>query len=155
MRRPSLKRWNPLLGEWVIIAPTTAVRPWSGSLVANTQSNLPEFDLECYLCPGVKRASGEVNPHYSDFFVFDNDFPSLSMDYVPARDIENCPQDVPAPGICRVVCFSPKHNVTLAEMGTGELLKVVRIFHDQFRELSAIPDIGNVMLFGQLLNELR
>ncbi|MFC1692922.1 galactose-1-phosphate uridylyltransferase [Candidatus Latescibacterota bacterium] len=147
MRRPSLKRWNPLLGEWVIIAPTTAVRPWSGSIVANTQSSLPVFDPGCYLCPGVKRASGEVNPHYNDVFVFDNDFPSLSMDYVPAKDIKNCPQDVPAPGICRVVCFTPKHNLTLAEMETGELLKVVRIFRDQFRELSPIPDIGNVMLF--------
>ena len=112
----SFKRLNPLMGEWVIFAPATAVRPWSGTLVSATKSELPEFDPSCYLCPGVKRASGRVNPYYSDIYAFDNDFPSLSMEHSTSEENKTRIMDIPASGICRVVCFSPKHNTTLAEM---------------------------------------
>ncbi len=146
-RRSSFKRWHPYLGEWVVFAPTTAVRPWNGTVVASSESSMPGFDPGCYLCPGVKRAGGAVNPDYTGVYVFDNDYPSLSMtsvadDYAPKYSSPD-----PAKGICRVVCFSPKHNITLAEMPVIEIRDVLRGFCDQFAELSLRPDIKHVLMF--------
>jgi len=146
-QKVSIKRWNPLLGEWVIIAPATGIRPWSGAVVSSAGEKLPEHDPDCYLCPGVKRAGGKVNPHYTDVFVFDNDFPSLSMDYSLLPDTSVTGGDRPARGICRVVCFSPKHNITLPEMEEHEILVVLQTFSAQFAELSGIPGIEHVMIF--------
>ncbi len=125
----SVKRWHPLLGEWVIFAPVTDDRPWSGVTLKPAEEG-PSFDPGCYLCPGVKRSSGRQNPAYADVFVFDNDFPSL-----------------PPAGICRVVCFSPLHNVTLAEMPVAGVEKVLRIFAAQSEELSQQPGIEYVTMF--------
>lgn len=153
-RCPSIRRWNPILGEWVIIAPTTAGRPWSGALVSHSETSLPEHDPSCYLCPGVKRAGGEVNPDYRGIFVFDNDFPSFSLVYSLDETGPNRPDDKPARGVCRVVCFSHRHNATLSEMSEEEVHEVVLAFRAQFAELSSIPDIANVMLFenrGQVI----
>ncbi len=145
-KRASLKRWNPLLGEWVIIAPVTSSRPWDGSVARRQKKNYPEYDPHCYLCPGVKRANGEVNPEYKDVFVFDNDFPSLSMDYFSGNEKRH-PDDLPAHGVCRVVCFSPRHNVTLAEMDEDEISKVITVFQKEYLELSSRPDMANVLIF--------
>lgn len=142
-QRPSLRRWNPILGEWVIIAPATAGRPWNGAVVSSPRSALPDYDPGCYLCPGVTRADGKVNPPYCGVYVFDNDFPSLSLEY--SADAQT--GEIPARGICRVVCFSPKHNVTIPEMSPDEVRDVLITLRNQFGELSAIPEIGNVMLF--------
>jgi UDPglucose--hexose-1-phosphate uridylyltransferase len=139
--RPSIKRWNPLQGEWVIIAPSTAGRPWSGTIIPSNRDELPDFDPGCYLCPGVRRAGGEKNPEYKQVYVFDNDFPSLSMEYKVSGN------DVPAAGICRVVCFSPRHNISLPLMSSTDVHAVVLAFRDQYRELSSIPGIENVMMF--------
>lgn len=147
LRRPSFKRWNPLLGEWIIFAPTTAVRPWSGTTVTKEKNILPEYDPVCYLCPGVTRAEGDVNPDYTDVFVFDNDFPSLSMNIRRDQNDKTQAMDVPVSGICRVICFSPKHNITLAEMNPDSFVTVIHTFRDQYRELSSIPEIRNVMIF--------
>ncbi len=146
-KRNSVKRWNPILGEWVIMAPATGIRPWSGTVVPPAKNDLPGFDPECYLCPGVKRSGGKVNPDYDDVFIFDNDFPSFSMD---AGEFEQSGAGIvqtPALGICRVVCFSPKHNITLPEMSEDEVLTVFQALNNQFDELSAIPEINNVMIF--------
>lgn len=146
-RRSSFKRWHPYLGEWIVFAPTTAVRPWNGTVVTSSESSMPDYDPGCYLCPGVKRAGGDINPEYTGVYVFDNDYPSLSMnsvaeDYAPAYS-----SPAPAKGICRVVCFSPRHNITLAEMPVTEIRDVLRSFSDQFIELSSIPDIKHVLMF--------
>lgn len=141
LKQPSVKRWNQLLAEWVIIAPVTAGRPWSGTVVSPKKNNLPGFDPECYLCPGVKRAGGEVNPDYKDVYIFDNDFPSLSMEYSIEDYNMYHLQDTPARGSCRVVCFSPKHNITLPEMEVKDISKVLTALCEQFRELSSIPEI--------------
>lgn len=111
------------------------------------KNKLPEFDPECYLCPGVKRAGGEVNPDYKDVYIFDNDFPSLSMEYSIEDYNMYHLQDTPARGSCRVVCFSPKHNITLPEMEVKDISKVLTALCEQFRELSSIPEIQSVMIF--------
>ena len=146
-RRPSYKRWHPLLGEWVIMAPATAVRPWSGTTVSSPGEKEPAFDPGCYLCPGVKRAGGEINPEYDGVFVFDNDFPSFSREYSREEDDTVNPDVEPAVGVCRVVCFSPKHNITLAEMERDEVENVLSALSGQLKELSSLPDIQHVMIF--------
>ena len=145
MKKKSFKRWNPLLGEWVIFAPTTAVRPWSGSTVTKTKADkLPSFDSNCYLCPGVKRASGFTNPDYENVYVFDNDYASFSLDYIcEEKDSIN----YSAQGKCRVICFSPNHNLTLAEMSLDGIKTVLYEFCRQYKELSLVPEIKNVMIF--------
>lgn len=146
-RRHSFKRWHPVLGEWVVYAPTTAVRPWSGSTVSSSVHSLPDYDPGCYLCPGVVRAGGVSNPDYSGTYVFSNDFPSLSMNSeAPSDGSELSPAEA-ARGICRVVCFSPRHDLTLAEMDCDAITEVLRTFRAQFIELSAIPEIKHVMMF--------
>ena len=146
-KRISFKRWNPLLGEWVIIAPATAVRPWQSALISPTEHSLPEYDNNCYLCPGVERAGGQVNPNYTGVYIFENDFPALSMSYTIAAE-ERCHSlDLPAHGICRVISFSPKHNIPLPEMESAEITHLLNVFQREYRELSAIPEIKNVLIF--------
>ncbi len=146
-RRPSIKRWNPILGEWVVIAPATADRPWNGALVSPAVDELPEHDPGCYLCPGVARAGGKTNPMYTGTYVFDNDFPTLSPDYSTVERDGHVPGDIPARGVCRVVCFSPKHNITLPVMSEEEVHDIILTLRGQYGELASIPEIENVMLF--------
>jgi UDPglucose--hexose-1-phosphate uridylyltransferase len=142
----SLKRWHPLIGEWVIIAPVTSDRPWNG-LATHRQINIaPEYDPACYLCPGVKRASGEVNPRYKNTFAFDNDFSSLSTNRSMKGEKLHT-TDIPVDGICRVVCFSPQHNTTLAEMNKAGLIKVISTLQNEYLQLSSTPGIENVLIF--------
>lgn len=135
MGRPaSLKRMHPYLQEWVILAPATGDRPWNGAVLKAPEEAGPAFDPACHLCPGASRATGAANPRYTSTLVFDNDYASLSLD---SR----------ARGVCRVVCFDPRHNVTLAEMDVDGIEAVLRTFADQFRDLSSVPGMEYVMLF--------
>ncbi|MBP7496169.1 MAG: galactose-1-phosphate uridylyltransferase [Bacteroidales bacterium] len=141
------RRWHPLLQEWVVISARTADRPWSGSVLNTEADILPSFDENCYLCPGVKRASGEVNPHYMEPFAFNNDFPSFALN-APFTDYKsNFQITEPATGICRVLCFSPLHNLTLAEMAVKDIEKVILLWKDEFETLSANPEIKNILIF--------
>lgn len=143
----SVKCFHPVLGEWVIFAPVTDVRPWSGAVVAPTREKQPDHDPSCYLCPRVKRATGSNNPDYKDVFVFDNDFATLSMKTPEPSFIDEYGYDNPALGKCRVVCFSPRHNVTLAEMQPKDLENVLTALCGEFQALSAIPEIQYIMMF--------
>lgn len=143
--RISLKRWHPLAGEWVIIAPATASRPTDRSL-ENKQRTLPDFNPDCYLCPGVQRASGQINPRYNGVFVFNNDFSSLSMSNKLEKEKRHI-DDLPARGICRVICFDHRHNVSLAEMDTTSIAKVIAAMQTEYRQLSAEQGIENVLIF--------
>ncbi len=146
LRKPSLKRWHPYLGEWVIIAPVTQGRPWSGTMVAPQTADQPAYDPECYLCPGVTRASGNQNPRYDSVYIFDNDFPSLSLEY-STEGHDTGSDEIAARGICRVVCFSPLHNVTLPMMATDDVTSVVHALCDEYKRLSSISEIEYVMPF--------
>ncbi len=135
MTRPaSIKRMHPYLKEWVIMAPATDVRPWNGAVLNTVAADEPDFDPTCHLCPGASRSNGAENPRYLDTYVFDNDFASLTL-------------DSEARGICRVVCFDPRHNVTLADMETEQIESVLRTFAGQFNEMASIPGMEYVMLF--------
>ena len=147
MKHNHERRWHPLLKEWVILSAKTANRPWSGDKVKKPETDSPEFDEKCYLCPGVKRASGELNPRYAKTFAFTNDFSSFSADAPQVRSDDFFTRHEPANGVCRVVCFSPRHNVTLAEMKTEEILDVVALWKEEYKTLSADKTIKNVLIF--------
>ena len=142
------ERWHPLREEWVIVAAHRQDRPWSGETLQHEDETLPEYVPDCYLCPGNQRVSGKANPQYTQTFVFDNDHPSVSPDApshlpLPAGIYRNRP----ARGIARVVCYSPKHNLTLSELETTGIENLLRVWQEQYLDLGSRPDIAHVLIF--------
>lgn len=142
------ERWHPLREEWVIIAAHRQDRPWSGETVASAEKALPEYIADCYLCPGNPRVSGKANPDYDRIFVFDNDHPSVSPDAPEvAAELLDVYKTRPANGLARVVCYSPKHNLTLAELSREEVANLLRVWQEQYSELGSRPEIEHVLIF--------
>ena len=144
------RRLNPLSNEWVLVSPHRATRPWQGEVAQLKTATEPSYDPSCYLCPGNTRAGGIRNPAYPSTFVFDNDFAALKPETQrERRDIEGLGLLVAQgePGICRVICFSPRHDLTLATMTPGEIEPVVHTWMGQFRELGGISAINHVQIF--------
>ncbi|MBV8051184.1 MAG: UDP-glucose--hexose-1-phosphate uridylyltransferase [Acidobacteriaceae bacterium] len=146
----SHRRLNALTGEWVVVSPHRTARPWQGQIDPVSSEKLPPYDPSCYLCPGNRRAEGSCNPQYSSTFVFDNDFPALQADIPPdlqAKNTKDLVVALPERGICRVGCFSPRHDLTLAAMSITEIESVVEMWIDQFRSLTSINFIQYVQIF--------
>lgn len=144
------RRLNALTNEWVLVSPHRATRPWQGEVATLQTTAEPAYDPTCYLCPGNTRARGIRNPAYSDTFVFENDFAALKLDTPRERlDVDSKGLLVAQgePGICRVICFSPRHDLTLATMAVDAIELVVRTWMEQFRELGEMPDINHVQIF--------
>jgi len=142
------KRFNPLTREWVLVSPHRAQRPWQGQVEASPAEHLASYDAQCYLCPGNVRAGGARNPEYSGTFVFDNDFAALRPD-MPTGDVRESEFLVAQSekGRCRVVCFSPRHDLTLARMDVAAIQSVVDTWAEEFVTLSREPDIQSVQIF--------
>jgi UDPglucose--hexose-1-phosphate uridylyltransferase len=139
-----------LTGEWVLVSPHRGLRPWQGQVEKTPSAGEPEYDPECYLCPGNMRAGGARNPIYTSTFVFDNDFAALK----PGVDRERMDVDGKGllvaegeAGICRVICFLPRHDLTLATMQVPDIENVVRTWTEQFRVLGEMPQIRHVQIF--------
>lgn len=142
------RRYNPLTGEWVLVSPQRTDRPWQGQVEKAPHKAEPRFDPECYLCPGNSRAGGARNPDYTSTFVFDNDFAALRADTSEEKLDEGGLIVAEAePGICRVVCFSPRHDLTISRMSVDQILQVVNTWIAQFEELGARPFISWVQIF--------
>lgn len=142
------ERWHPLREEWVIIAAHRQDRPWSGSTVSKSEPTLPSYVTDCYLCPGNARVSGEVNPQYDQTYVFDNDHPCVSSAAPSSLETPTgLYQNRPARGIARVVCYSPKHNLTLAELSIPEIQQLLHVWREQYEELGHLPDVNHVLIF--------
>jgi UDPglucose--hexose-1-phosphate uridylyltransferase len=130
------RRLNPLNGRWVLVSPGRTARPWLGAAESSWQPTRPRFDPQCYLCPGNERAHGRSNPDYERTFAFTNDYPALLPDMVPTSNgVGSLLQSRPAPGTCRVLCFSPRHDLDLALMSVPEIEGVVELWVDQSVEL--------------------
>jgi UDPglucose--hexose-1-phosphate uridylyltransferase len=142
------RRYNPLTGEWVLVSPHRTQRPWQGQVETAGAAAQSDYDPKCYLCPGNERAGGIHNPSYTSTFVFDNDFAALKPDTPPGR-FEQAGLLVAetVPGICRVVCFSPRHNLTIANMEPADLRLVVDEWVRQYVELGARDLIQYVQVF--------
>ena len=142
------KRYNPLTGEWILVSPHRTSRPWLGQTEKPAGTGLPPYDPDCYLCPGNARAGGEKNPEYDGTLVFDNDFPALKPgDSDPGVKGSGLYQVQAETGICRVMCFSPLHNLTLAKMTQGSISGVIETWQAQLSELGAIDWINYVQIF--------
>jgi UDPglucose--hexose-1-phosphate uridylyltransferase len=130
------RRFNPLLGQWLLVSPHRTKRPWQGQVERLPAEGRPPYDPKCYLCPGNKRAGDAVNPPYPNTFVFVNDFSALLQD-TPTEGPAQDPlfQVEPVSGECRVICFSPRHDLTLARMAVSDIRAVVEVWAGQILAL--------------------
>jgi UDPglucose--hexose-1-phosphate uridylyltransferase len=134
------RRYNPLTGEWVLVSPHRTKRPWQGQVEKTPSDDRPAYDPKCYLCPGNERAGGVRNPDYEHTFVFTNDFAALLPDTPIPTSVRIHPlfQTQTVRGTCRVICFSPRHDLTLPEMPVEDIRRVVDTWAEQVDELSRI-----------------
>lgn len=132
------RRYNPLTGSWVLVSPHRTQRPWQGKQETPAEERRPAYDPKCYLCPRNERAGGVRNPQYTGTYVFTNDFPALLPEPGPPLGGEgDLLRSQPVAGTCRVVCFSPRHDLTLAEMPPDAVRGVVDAWAQQVEELGA------------------
>ena len=131
------RRRNLLTGRWVLVCPHRAARPWQGDIVPPQPRVLPAHDPACHLCPGNARAGGEINPDYAAPLVFANDFPALMPDTPAPAPGHGLFAMAPARGMARVMCYSPDHGKTLADLDPQAVRAVIDTWADQSAELSA------------------
>ncbi len=144
------RRLNPLTRDWVLVSPHRTERPWRGQLEATSSAPPPRYDPTCYLCPGNERAGGARNPKYQTTFVFTNDFAALKPEIHHARQDDSgrgLLLSESEAGTCRVMCFSPRHDLTLARMTVPEITSVVDMWAEQSAEIGCLPYIKYVQIF--------
>lgn len=142
------RRFNPLTQEWLIVSPHRTKRPWQGQIEKSGNAELPTYDANCYLCPTNKRVGDSVNPDYKEVFVFQNDFSALQSNIPQGSFNENKLLVAESErGICKVVCFSPNHSLTLSRMELSDIKQVVDEWAKQFTELGNIEFINHVQIF--------
>jgi len=144
------RRLNQLTGEWLLVSPHRTARPWQGQIEEPSRAIRPAYDPDCYLCPGNTRATGSVTPAYPSTFVFGNDFAALLPEPSDGRTGSGAGSLLVAEterGVCRVVCFDPRHDLTLGRMDTRAVRRVVDTWADQTAELGDIPWVGHVQIF--------
>ena len=141
------KRYNILTGEWVLVSPHRTRRPWQGKRDKTSPSTQNIYDKDCYLCPGNERAGGERNPDYTDAYSFVNDFSALVEESRPGTFEKGLLQARQETGICKVICFSSNHALTLPLMSVTEIKKVIRLWKQEYLELGRHSDIKHVMIF--------
>lgn len=142
------RRFNPLIREWVLVSPHRTQRPWLGKVEKPAAQNQPAYDPACYLCPGNERAGGTRNSGYKNTFVFENDYAAL-LPAVSSVEIDEAGLLVARleAGICRVVCFSPRHDLAIPRMSRAEVRQVVDIWTEQFLELEKMGWVKHVQIF--------
>jgi UDPglucose--hexose-1-phosphate uridylyltransferase len=142
------RRWNPLLREWVLVSPHRTQRPWQGQVAKAGAAPALQYDPECYLCPGNSRAGGAANPKYTGTYVFNNDYPALLPDIQPFEvDESGLIVARSERGISRVICFAPRHDLTIPRMQPEDVRAVIDVWAEQYRELAAVDWIKHVQIF--------
>jgi len=144
------RRFNPLKREWVLVSPNRTQRPWQGQTETKAASAVLAYDPDCYLCPGNLRAGGVRTEKYTSTYVFENDFAALKLDAPRFSSDEGDKGLLVAEGesgVCRVICFSPRHDLTLAKMSVEEIRAVVEVWAEQSIELGSRDDISYVQIF--------
>ena len=142
------RRFNPLTGEWILVSPHRTQRPWQGQQESFDRSDRPDYDPDCCLCPGNLRSDGRRNLDYRDTFVFDNDFPALLPD-IPAREMNAAGllKAAAERGLCRVMCFSPRHDLSLPQMTPAMIQTVIAEWIRQYLELGSLSWINHIQIF--------
>lgn len=143
------RRLNPLTGEWVLVSPHRTLRPWNGQVEEAAPSTLPRYDENCYLCPGNSRAGGETNPDFASTYVFTNDFAALLPQTEPPvpYDEDELFISEPESGTCRVICYSPRHDLTIARMDHRSVCSIVDTWIEEYNTLGTRNDINYVQIF--------
>ena len=143
------RRYNPLTGEWILVSPHRSKRPWQGQVEKLVEEKRPSHDPNCYLCPGNDRIGGDKNPNYEDVYAFQNDFSALLQDTPKGNysdgDLFKAESES---GVCKVICFSPDHSLTVPEMKVDKIRKVVDLWCKEYKELGDREDIGYVQRIG-------
>jgi UDPglucose--hexose-1-phosphate uridylyltransferase len=144
------RRFNPLKREWVLVSPNRTQRPWQGQVEKPVVPAALTYDPDCYLCPGNLRAGGVRTDKYTSTYVFENDFAALKPDaprFSSDEDDAGLLVAAGESGVCRVICFSPRHDLTLAKMAVEEIRRVVDVWAEQYVELGSRDDISYVQVF--------
>jgi UDPglucose--hexose-1-phosphate uridylyltransferase len=142
------RRFNPLTREWVLVSPHRTQRPWQGQTEKLSLETRPRYDPKCYMCPGNLRAAGVRNPLYEGIFAFDNDYPSLLPHTPPGRyEEKGLLLAESETGVCRVMCFSPRHDLTIPQMERPAIRLLVDGWADEFARLGALPEVDYVQIF--------
>lgn len=145
----SHRRYNPLTGEWILVSPHRSKRPWQGQVEKPQEDKRPEYDEKCFLCPGNERVGGDLNPDYKSTFVFTNDFSALLSD-TPDGGVDEDNGLFRAEsesGVCKVICFSPRHDLTIPQMDVPAIRNVVDLWCKEYAELGAKENINYVQIF--------
>ncbi len=141
------RRLNILTGEWILVSPHRTKRPWQGRLEKIAGEERPSYDADCFLCPGNTRASGDKNPDYKDPYTFQNDFSALLPEGPKEDYYEGLLTAKSETGVCRVVCFSPDHSLTLPVMEISDIEKVIQKWKEEYHELGSRKEINYVQIF--------
>jgi UDPglucose--hexose-1-phosphate uridylyltransferase len=142
------QRWHPLREEWVVVAAHRQDRPWQGEHRSASEAAAPAYVESCYFCPRNGRVGGARNPDYGSIFVFDNDLPCVGV--AAPRELETPPgiyRNAPATGVARVVCYTPRHDLTLAELSVDDIAALLGAWREQYLELGARPEVNHVLMF--------
>ena len=142
------ERWHPLRREWVVISSHRDKRPWQGETVGPPRAPRVDYDAGCYLCPGNARVSGQRNPVYDGVFAFDNDHPCVGPEAPPPNVLpDGVYRNRRAEGLSRVVCYSPRHDRSLAELPHTDVVALLTTLQVEFRTLAARPEVRHVLMF--------
>ncbi len=141
------RRYNILTGEWILVSPHRTKRPWQGKQEKSSYPLRPEYDPACYLCPTNQRASGAVNPDYKGTYAFVNDYSALLLDSGTEVYENGLLRAEKEQGICKVICFSPNHSLTLPLMELSDIANVVQLWQKEYNELGSLPEINHVQIF--------
>ncbi|KAF8163099.1 putative GAL7-UDP-glucose--hexose-1-phosphate uridylyltransferase [Crassisporium funariophilum] len=143
------RRLNPLTNEHVLVSPHRTKRPWQGQTEAPQTANLPQYDEDCYLCPGNSRSGGQRNPHYGETFAFVNDFaavlpPPMPLAPAPVHPLMTAE---PVQGACDVLIFHPRHDLTIARMSSEDIKKVIKEWIRIYDSRGSEPGVEYVQIF--------
>jgi len=148
LKEHSHTRLNILTGDWILVSPHRSKRPWQGKVEDLPKDDRPAYDPACYLCPGNKRADGSINPEYKNSFVFVNDFSALLAN-TPEGSVneEGLLVANSESGVCKVICFSPRHDLTLPQMKVDDIEKVIELWQEEFTTIASNPSIKYIQIF--------
>ncbi len=143
----SHRRYNILTGEWVQVSPHRMKRPWQGGEEKIASAKRPEYDPGCYLCAGNQRSTGQRNPNYENTFVFGNDFPALIADLQDTTFNKGLLHAKSERGLCKVICYSPRHDLTIAELPVADINLVVEAWIEECHALGALDNVNHIQIF--------
>ena len=145
-KNSSHRRKNILTGEWVLVSPHRTKRPWQGMQEQAKELKTLKYDPNCYLCPGNTRANNEINPDYKNTYSFINDFSAI-LDIKIEYYNDNLLEAHTESGICKVLCYSPNHSLTMPQMDESEIVSIIKLWQKEYKDLGSLKSINNIQIF--------